>query len=87
VPGVLIGISQKRWMGVLANVVAAATLVMAYDVSAGRGAPNPCPGNYVLRATAPEEQSVSVDLNGNGLVCAYQGAKTDVAPFKDDRVK
>lgn len=77
------GTRRKRWLG----MALAATIALSVGAPVGSGAPNPCPGNYAPRAVAPEDQSVDVDLNGNGLVCAYQGSKADVAPFKDDRVR
>lgn len=83
----MLEVTEKRWLVALTPLATALSLALAYGASAGSSAPNPCPGNYVLRATAEEDRSVDVDLNGNGLVCVYQGSKADVAPFKDDRVK
>jgi len=74
---------------VLATLVAALTLTLAFGASLGSGAPNPCPGNYDPVSFAPEDQVpdyVQADVNANFLVCVYQGSKKNAEPVQDDRV-
>jgi hypothetical protein len=78
---------MKRIPVLSAAFVAALTLLLAYGVSAGSGAQNPCPGNYEPYTVVLGEKSTNdADLNGNMLVCRYVGSKADVPLYRDDRL-
>ena len=80
---------MSKFPQLVAALVAAATFALAVAAPVGSGAPNPCPGNYSVHVNAPEDQNpdyLAADVNGNGIVCVYDGLSKKADPVRDDRV-